>query len=387
MQRRFDPRMVSEIVSICRPSAFAKAKAAGKFRLGATLRRAYGLSGKSFRRVDTSMKAMLCGAYGPPETMTMGELPPPKAGPGQVAISVKACGVNFPDLLMIQNKYQFKPALPFAPGGEVAGIVKEIGAGVDNLKIGDRVAAAIRAGGFAEEALADAGRCVPIPDGVSFEIASCFIVAYGTSYHALKDRARLKPGETLVVLGAAGGVGIAAVELGAAMGARVIAGASTPERVEFAKARGASDGFVYPAAPLSKDQQTAMTGEIKRLTGGAGADMLFDPVGGDYAEPALRAMAWQGRYLVVGFAAGKIPQMPLNLALLKGCDVLGVYWSAAAAHDPKGTSADLNLLADWIAQGKLKPHISAKYPLERAREALRLLMERWACGKIVVTME
>ena len=333
------------------------------------------------------MKAMLCRAFGPPEAMTPAELPPLKPGPGQVAISVKACGVNFPDLLMIQNKYQFKPALPFAPGVEVSGTIKEIGEGVETLKAGDRVAASIRVGGFAEEALADAERCVPIPDSLSFELASCFIVAYGTSYHALKDRAHLKPGETLVVLGAAGGVGIAAVELGAALGARVIAGASKPERVEFAKRRGASDGFVYPAAPLSKNQQKAITDEIKRLTGGAGADVLFDPVGDDYAEPALRAMAWQGRYLVVGFAAGRIPRIPLNLVLLKGCDILGVYWSAATARDPKGTFADLSLLANWIAQGKLKPHISAKYTIERAGEALRLLMDRGACGKIVVTME
>jgi NADPH2:quinone reductase len=332
------------------------------------------------------MKAMLCAAHGPPETMTMAELPPLKAGPGQVVISVKACGVNFPDVLMIQNKYQFKPALPFAPGLEVAGIIKEAGEGVETLKAGDRVAAAIRFGGFAEEALTEAQRCVPIPDSLDYEHASCFIVAYGTSYYALKDRARLKPGETLVVLGAAGGVGGAAVELGAALGARVIAGASTPERVEFAKTRGASGGFVYPAAPLSKDQQKAMADEIKRLTGG-GTDVLFDPVGDDYAEPALRAMAWQGRYLVVGFAAGQIPRIPLNLVLLKGCDVLGVSWSGAATRDPKGTLADVNLLANWIAEGKLKPHISAKFPLEHANEALRLLMDRGACGKIVVTME
>ena len=332
------------------------------------------------------MKAMLCRAYGPPETMTLDDLPPLKAGPGQVVISVKACGVNFPDVLMIQNKYQFKPSLPFAPGGEVAGTIKEVGEGVESLKVGDRVAAAIRAGGFAEEALADARRCIPIPESLGYELAACFMVAYGTSFHALKDRARLKPGETLVVLGASGGVGIAAVELGAAMGARVIAGASAPERVDFAKTRGAGDGFVYPAVPLSKDQQKAMADEIKRLTGGAGADVLFDPVGDDYSEPALRAMAWRGRYLVVGFAAGKIAHMPLNLVLLKGCDILGVSWSAASARDPKGLVADLNLLAGWIAEGKLKPHISATYKLEHACEAVRVLMDRKARGKIVVTM-
>jgi NADPH2:quinone reductase len=332
------------------------------------------------------MKAMLCREYGPPEKMTLGELPSPKAGAGQVVITVKACGVNFPDVLMLQDKYQFKPILPFPPGGEVAGIVKEIGDGV-TLKVGDRVAASIGSGGFAQEVLADARRCVPMPAGLDYDIASSFIVTYGTSYHALKDRARLKPGENLVVLGAAGGVGLAAVELGVVMGARVIAGASTQEKVDFAKAHGAADGFVYPTVPLSKDQQKAMSDDIKRLTGGAGADVLYDPVGDDYAEPALRAMNWQGRYLVVGFAAGAIPRVPLNLTLLKGCDVLGVFWGAATARDPKGAFADLDRLVAWIVEGKIKPHISGKFPLARAGEAIRMLMDRKALGKTVVTMD
>ena len=333
------------------------------------------------------MKILLCGTYGPPETLMVADLPPLKAGPGQVVISVKACGVSFPDVLMIQNKYQFKPSLPFAPGGEVAGTIKEVGEGVEMVKVGDRVAASIRVGGFAEEALADARRCVPIPDSLDYDIAACFIVPYGTAYHALKDRARLKPGETLVVLGAAGGIGRAAVELGAVMGARVIAGASKPARVELAKARGAADGFIYPEAPLSKDQQKAISDEIKRLTDGVGAAVLCDSLGDDYAEPALRAMAWQGRYLVVGFTSGKIPRIALNLTLLKGCDILGVNWGAAAIRDPKGAFADVTQLANWIAEGKLKPEISAKYTLERASEAIRLLMDRRARGKIVVAME
>jgi len=332
------------------------------------------------------MYAMMCKAFGPPESLTLDELPSPKPGPGEVAIAVKACGVNFPDALMIQGKYQFKPPMPFAPGGEVAGVVMDTGEGVISPKVGDRVAASIRWGGFAEEALADAARCVAIPDGMDYAVAATFILAYGTSYHALKDRARLKAGETLVVLGAAGGVGLAAVELGVQMGARVIAGASTAEKVEFAKAHGAADGFVYPPVPLSKDQQKALSDDIKRLTGGNGADVLYDPVGDDYAEPALRAMNWQGRYLVVGFAAGAIPRVPLNLALLKGCDIVGVFWGAHTAHNPKGAFTDLGQLARWIADGTLRPHISARFPLARAGEAIRMLMDRKALGKVVVTM-
>ena len=333
------------------------------------------------------MKALLCTEFGPPEKLILGEVPTPLPGPGQVAIAVGACGVNFPDVLMIQDKYQFKPALPFAPGGEVAGTVTAIGEDVTTLKPGDRVAASIGSGGFAEVALADAHRCMKIPDGMAFDVASSFIVAYGTSYHALKDRARIKPGETLVVLGAAGGVGIAAVELGAMMGARVFAGASTQEKVDFAKAHGATDGFVYPQLPLSKDQQKGLSDEIKRLTGSNGADVLYDPIGDDYTEPGLRAMAWQGRYLVVGFAAGKIARIPLNLALLKGCDILGVFWGGAVARDRDGMFADIEQLSRWIAEGALKPNICAHYKLADAGQALRLLMDRKALGKTVVVME
>ena len=333
------------------------------------------------------MKAMLCTHYGPPEEMELRDVPAPVAGPGQVLITVKACGVNFPDVLMLADKYQFKPALPFAPGGEVAGVVKALGDGVTGFKVGDRVAVSIGNGGFAEEVVADARRCVPVPDNVSFDVASAFIVTYGTSYHALKDRARLKPGESLVVLGAAGGVGLSAVELGVAMGAKVVAGASSQEKVDLAIKHGAADGFVYPPVPLSKDQQKALSEDIKRLTGGNGADVLYDPVGDDYAEPALRAMNWQGRYLVVGFAAGAIPRVPLNLTLLKGCDIVGVFWGAHTAHDPEGAFADLERLARWIADGTLKPHISARFPLARAGEAIRMLMDRKAMGKVVVTMD
>ena len=330
------------------------------------------------------MKAALCTHYGPPEEMVVQEVPNPSPRKGQVVITVKACGVNFPDVLMIQDKYQFKPALPFSPGGEIAGIVKEAGEGVTAFKPGDKVIVSIGSGGFAEEAVADAARCVPMPANLDFDVASSFFVTYGTSYHALKDRAHIKPGENLVVLGAAGGVGLSAVELGHTMGARVIAAASSQEKVDLAKKHGADDGFVYPTGALSRDQQKALSEDIKRLTGGNGADVLYDPVGGDYAEPALRAMNWEGRYLVIGFAAGDIPRVPLNLTLLKGCDIVGVFWGASMARDPKTGLANLTEITKWIAEGKLKPHVSERIPLARAGEAIRLLMDRKAQGKVVV---
>ena len=330
------------------------------------------------------MKAALCTHYGPPEEMVVRDVPSPKAGKGQAVITVKACGVNFPDVLMIQDKYQFKPALPFSPGGEVAGLVKEIGDGVTAVKVGDKVIVSTGSGGFAEEVLADASRCVPMPESLDFAVASSFFVTYGTSYHALHDRAHLKAGEWLVVLGAAGGVGLSAVELGKAMGAKVVAAASTEEKVALAKKHGADAGFVYPSGPLSKDQQKALSEDIKRLTDGKGSDVLYDPVGGDYAEPALRAMNWEGRYLVIGFAAGDIPRVPLNLTLLKGCDIVGVFWGASMARDPKKGLDSLKQITNWIAEGKLKPHVSAKIPLARAGEAIRMLMDRKAQGKVVV---
>ncbi|HEY0106162.1 MAG TPA: NADPH:quinone oxidoreductase family protein [Rhizomicrobium sp.] len=332
------------------------------------------------------MKAMLCTHYGPPEEMELREVPAPQAGKGQVLIAVKACGVNFPDVLMLADKYQFKPALPFAPGGEVAGVVTALGEGASGVAVGDRVAVSIGNGGFAEQVVADVRRCVKVPDNVSFEVASAFIVTYGTSYHALKDRARLKPGETLVVLGAAGGVGLSAVELGVAMGATVIAGASTQEKVDLAIRHGAADGFVYPRLPLTRDQQKALSETIKAKTGGNGADVLYDPVGDQYAEPALRAMNWEGRYLVIGFAAGEIPKIPLNLTLLKGCDVLGVFWGAFTARNPKGANDSLKEIIAMIADGKLHPDVSATFALAEAGKSIRMLMDRKAMGKVVVTM-
>ena len=332
------------------------------------------------------MKAALCTHYGPPEEMEVREVPSPMPGKNQVLISVKACGVNFPDVLMIQDKYQFKPALPFSPGGEVAGVVKAVGEGVSNLKVGDCVCVSTGSGGMAQEALADARRCMIVPDGVGMDVASSFMVTYGTSWHALKDRAALKAGEYLVVLGAAGGVGTSAIEIGKALGARVIAGASSQEKVDLAKKLGADDGFVYPPVPLNRDQQKQMSEDIKRLTNGQGADVLYDPVGDDYAEPALRAMNWNGRYLVIGFAAGQIPKVPLNLTLLKGCQIVGVFWGAMAARDPKHARKSLQDLLDMVAKGTLKPHVSAHVPLEKAGEAIRMLMDRKAQGKVVVTM-
>lgn len=333
------------------------------------------------------MKAALCTHYGPPEDLELREVPSPSAGRGQALVAVKACGVNFPDVLLIQDKYQFKPPLPFAPGGEISGVVKQVGEGVTNLKHGDRVAVSIGSGGFAEEVAVDARRCLIVPENVPFDMAASFIVTYGTSWHALTDRANLRPGENLVVLGAAGGVGLAAVEIGKSLGARVVAGASTPKKVELAKGHGADDGFVYPPTPLSRDQQKALSEDIKRLTNGAGTDVLYDPVGDDYAEPALRAMNWNGRYLVIGFAAGNIPRVPLNLTLLKGCQIVGVFWGASVARDPKHAQASLQKLLGMIADGTLKPHVSAHIPLARAREAIRLLMDRKAQGKVVVTMD
>ena len=330
------------------------------------------------------MKALLCTHYGPPEEMELRELPSPAPGPNQVLVTVKACGVNFPDVLMLADKYQFKPALPFPPGGEVAGLVKSLGEGVTNLKVGDRVAVSLGNGGFAEEVLADARRCVLVPPNVSFEVASAFIVTYGTSYHALKDRAKLKQGENLVVLGAAGGVGLSAVELGVAMGANVVAGASSQEKVDLAIKHGASSGFVYPRLPLSRDQQKAMSDKIKELTGGKGADVLYDPVGDQYAEPALRAMNWEGRYLVIGFAAGEIPRVPLNLTLLKGCDVLGVFWGAFIERDPQGHRANTQQLVDWCVQGKISSHVHAVYPLKDGIAALKAIAARQVMGKVIL---
>ena len=333
------------------------------------------------------MKSLLCKAFGPPENLVLEEVPDLVAGKGQVVIAVKACGVNFPDVLIIEDKYQFKPPLPFAPGAEIAGVVKAVGADVERPRVGDRVIASCGWGGMAEQVLADVAKCIPMPDDMDFATGSALVLTYGTSHYALKDRAKLRPGENLVVLGAAGGVGLAAVELGKVMGATVIAGASNQEKVDLAIAHGADRGFVYPAGSLDRNQQKELSETIKQLTDGKGADVLYDPVGGDYAEPAVRAMAWEGRYLVIGFAAGAIPRIPLNLTLLKSCDIMGVFWGAFTARNPKRNQEHLAEISRWVREGKLHPHISARFELARGGQAIRMLADRKAKGKVVVTMD
>lgn len=325
------------------------------------------------------MKAVLCKAYGPPESLVLEEIEPLNPGPGQVVISVKACGVNFPDTLIIEGKYQFKPEMPFAPGGEVAGEVKEIGEGVKGVRIGDRVIAFTGWGGFAEEVLAEASKLIPIPAGMDFTTASAFVMVYGTSHYALKDRAKLQPGETLLVLGAAGGVGLAAVELGKAMGARVIAAASSEEKLAVCREHGADECINYSHEDLKE--------RVKKLTSGQGVDVIYDPVGGNYSEAALRCMAWEGRHLVIGFTAGDIPRIPLNLTLLKGCSIVGVFWGSFTARDPQRNQEHLRELATWFQEGKIRPRISATYPLHRAADALNDLLARKVTGKAVLLVD
>jgi NADPH2:quinone reductase len=322
------------------------------------------------------MKAVLCKALGSPESLVVEEVESPAPGPGQVVISVKACGVNFPDTLIIQGKYQFQPPLPFSPGSEVAGIVKEVGTGVTSVKIGDRVMASSAYGGFAEEFVADSDKLIPLPDGIDFDIASAFTMTYGTSLYALKDRANLQPGERLLVLGAAGGIGLASIELGALLGAQVIAAASTEEKLQVCRRSGASEVINYGEQDLKE--------RIRELTRGQGVDVVVDPVGGDYSEAALRGMAWNGRFLVIGFTAGSIPRVPLNLALLKGCSIVGVFWGSFVAREPQHNQENLQQLLGWLQEGKLKPHISARYPLERAADALDAITNRSVTGKIVL---
>lgn len=332
------------------------------------------------------MRAVLSKAPGGPESLVVEEVMDPTPGPGEVVIEVKAVGVNYPDALIIADKYQFKPERPFAPGAEVAGVVDAVGEGVKGVFRGDRVVAVPGWGGMVERLKVKAETLIPIPDGMDYETAAAFIMTYGTSYYALKDRAQLQPGETLLVLGAAGGVGAAAVELGKAMGARVVAAASTNDKVEFALELGADNGLIYPSGPMDKAAQKALSGEFKLSTGRDGADVVFDGVGGDYAEPALRAMDWNGRYLVVGFPAG-IPSLPLNLTLLKSVSVVGVFWGAAVARDPKAHAANMAELMQLYAEGKIKPRVSRTFPLERAHEAIQALNDRSAVGKIVVKVE
>lgn len=324
------------------------------------------------------MRAVLCIEHGQPEALTMAEVTVPTAGPGQVVIRVVAAGVNFPDTLIIQNLYQFKPDLPFSPGGEVAGTVAAVGSGVGHVAVGDRVIAFPGWGGFAEQVVVEARTVIPIPDSMPTDVAAAFVMTYGTSYHALKDRADPKAGESLLVLGAAGGVGLAAVELGKVMGLRVIAAASTDEKLAVCRDHGADETINYSREDLKS--------RTKELTGGDGVDIVYDPVGGDYTEAALRATAWQGRLLVVGFASGPIPKIPLNLTLLKGCDIRGVFWGSFAAREPAANAGNLRDLVSFYEAGTIQPYISARYPLEETGKALRSVMDRKATGKIVIEM-
>jgi NADPH:quinone reductase len=309
----------------------------------------------------------------------MTELPDPVADDGQVVIDIKVCAVNFTDYLVIQNLYQYKPPLPFIPGGEVAGVVRSVGAGVTAVAVGDRVIASTQTGGLAQQVVARASAVTVVPEGVSLSEASGLLYAHGTSYHALSDRAKLQPGESLVVLGAAGGVGLAAVELGRLMGARVIAAASTEEKLEVCRQHGAHETINY-------DKEDLKT-RIRELTDGVGADVIYDPVGGPYAEPALRSTAWDGRFLVVGFAAGDIPRIPLNLPLLRGCSVIGVFLGSYAQRFPERARRNAEQLGAWWREGKLTPFVSATYPLARGGDAIADLGGRRATGRVVVTID
>jgi NADPH2:quinone reductase len=329
------------------------------------------------------MKALLSVAPGLPETLALTDLPDPVAGKGEVVLDVKAVGVNFPDTLIIQDLYQFKPQRPFAPGGEVSGVVASLGEGVSTLKVGDRVIGSTGWGGMAEKLAISADRCIPIPNNMPFNEAAAFIMTYGTSQYALKNRAALKAGETLLVLGAAGGVGIAAVELGKAMGAKVIAACSTQEKVDVAIAHGADAGVVYPTGAFDKAGKKALADIFKQACGPNGADVIYDAVGGDYAEASLRAIAWEGRFLVVGFPAG-IPAIPLNLTLLKSCQIIGVFWGAFVAREPVANAANVAELMALYAAGKIKPHVSATFALADGAAAIQHLMDRKATGKVVI---
>jgi NADPH2:quinone reductase len=332
------------------------------------------------------MKALLSTHVGGPETLVLEDIPSPEPGPGFVVVSVKAVGVNYPDVLIIEDKYQFKPPRPFSPGSEISGIVKSVGEGVTELKPGDRVLGNIGSGGMREELLVEASRLTPIPDSMPYDEAAAFLMTYGTSYYGLKDRGHLQPGETLLVLGAAGGVGLAAVELGKAMGARVIAAASSQEKVDLAIAHGAESGVVYPHGPFDRDGQKALADLFKKACGPNGADVIYDGVGGDYAEASLRSIAWEGRFLVIGFPAG-IPKLPLNLTLLKSCQVVGVFWGAAVARDPAAHQRNVKDLVALYEGGKIRPHVSEHFPLSRAGEAISHLASRKALGKVVVMMD
>lgn len=329
------------------------------------------------------MRALLSTRAGGPEALEFLEAEEPKPGPGQVAVAVQACAVNFPDTLVIEDRYQFRPPRPFAPGSELSGVVKAVGEGVSMPRVGDRVSASLPFGAMAEVVVVAANRCSVLPDGMPFDQAAALQVTYGTVFYALSGRAGIRAGETLLVLGAGGGVGMAGVELGKALGARVIACASSQEKLEMARSLGADALIQYPADVEGADWGRVFTDQIRQAAGGGGVDIVLDPVGGAYAQPALRSLAWQGRYLVVGFAAG-IPSIPLNLTLLKGISIIGVFWGAYMARDPDKGAEDMQALFNLYTTGAIRPRISARYPLAAGGEAIRQLSARSGWGKIIV---
>lgn len=329
------------------------------------------------------MRALLSKAPGGPETLVIDDLPDPVAGKGQVIVAVKACAINYPDVLIIEDRYQFRPERPFAPGGEISGVVESVGEGVTTLAVGDRVLGTIGNGGLVEKVAVDASRLYPLPDGRSFEDGSALLLTYATTIHALLDRGHLKEGQTLLVLGAAGGVGLAAVELGKAFGARVVAAVSSEEKAAACRDAGADETIIYGRAPFDKEQSKALAEQFKAAVGPNGADVIYDPVGGDYAEPALRSIAWEGRYLVVGFPAG-IPRLPLNLTLLKSCDVCGVFWGAFAARDPKANQAHVDRLFRLWKDGQIAPRVTETFSFADGGQAIAKMAARGAIGKLVV---
>jgi NADPH2:quinone reductase len=331
------------------------------------------------------MKAVLSDTPAGPETLRIADVEAPEPKEGQVRVAVRAVGVNFPDLLIIEDKYQFKPKRPFSPGAELAGVVDAVGSGVASLKEGDRVMGLPLWGGMAEKACLSADLCHKLSDAVTFEQAAALQMAYGTALYGLEERGDLASGETLLVLGAAGGVGLAAVELGKVLGARVIAAASSDEKLEIARRRGADDGAVYPKGPLDRNAQKALSAQLREVLGEGGADVVFDTAGGDYAEPALRSIAWLGRYLVIGFPAG-IPKIPANLPLLKSCDVRGVFWGAAVERDKAAHHVAMDRLQSLLAEGKLSLRIHAIHPMEQAGDAIASLSTRGIMGKVIVTV-
>lgn len=332
------------------------------------------------------MKTLRTHAIGGPETLTLDEIDTPTPGKGEVLVDVKACAINYPDTLMIRDLYQFKPERPYAPGGEIAGVIEAIGEGVEGWNVGDKVLAGIGNGGLAEKVCVPAARMFPVPDGVPYEKAASLMMTYGTTIHGLKDRGHIKAGDTMLVLGAAGGVGLSAVELGKAFGARVIAAVSSAEKGEIAKKAGADDVVIYPKGEMDKAASKELANAFKAACGPDGANIVYDIVGGQYSEPALRAIAWEGRFLVVGFPAG-IAKMPLNLTLLKSCDICGVFWGAFTAREPEKFRAQVDELFTMLKDGRIDPLVSETFPLERGGEAIAKLENRQAVGKLVVTME